>query len=250
MLREILGKRRRERSALLSAAVASARWEWPVLPGVGLDRWGSTCACGRDDCALPGAHPEPPASALPLDPVAGASPGRSPAGRTPEAEVRPPLLAASADERMVRWWWSRFPAAPLILATGRRVAALSVPEEAGVRALGQLRTLGVRTGPVVAAPGRYAFLVAPYTLDELGDLLDRYGLDRYGTVPFTLRCHGDDGYLALPPSRVPGGPLRWAVEPSGSAVPGAPAPWLPHVADLVRTLVDTCHSVTQVRRSA
>ncbi|NUU23011.1 MAG: hypothetical protein HOV68_16100, partial [Streptomycetaceae bacterium] len=61
---------------------------------------------------------------------------------------------------------------------------------------------------------------------------------------------GDDGYLALPPSRMPGGPLRWAVPPAGSAVPGAPAPWLPHVSDLVRVLVDTCHSVTQVRRSA
>lgn len=250
MLREILGKRRRERSALLSAAVACARWGWPVLPGVGLDRWGCTCSCGRDDCALPGVHPEPPASALLLDPLTGASPGRSPAGRLPSQEGRPPLLAASADERMVRWWWGRFPTAPLILATGRRVAALSVPEEAGVRALGQLRTLGVRTGPVVAAPGRHAFLVAPYTLDELGDLLDRYGLDRYGTVPFTLRCHGDDGYLALPPSRAPGGTLRWAVEPTESAVPGTVAPWLPHVADLVRTLVDTCHSVTQVRRSA
>lgn len=237
MLRELLGKRRRERSALLSAALACAQWNWPVVPGAGLDRWACTCSCGRDDCPLPGAHPDPPAA-----------PDGS--GRSPGTSGRPPILAATTDERMVRWWWSRFPDAPVVMATGRRVAALSVPEEAGVRAMGQLRMLGVRTGPVVAAPGRYAFLVAPYALDELADLLDRYGLDRYGAVPFTLRCHGDDGYLALPPSRVPGGPLRWIVPPAGSTLPGAPAPWLPHVSDLVRTLVDTCHSVTQVRRSA
>ncbi|MCF2526469.1 bifunctional DNA primase/polymerase [Yinghuangia soli] len=235
-MREILGKRRRERSALLSAAVACAQWNWPVVPGAGLDRWACTCNCGRDDCPVPGAHPDPPAAP-------------DGTGRPPGA-TRPPLLAASTDERMVRWWWSRFPDAPVVLATGRRVAALSVPEEAGVRALGQLRTLGVRIGPVVAAPGRHAFLVAPYSFDELADLLDRHGLDRYGSVPITLRCHGEDGYLALPPSRVPGGPLRWAVAPAGTAVPGAPSPWLPHVSDLVRTLVDTCHSVTQVRRSA
>ncbi|WP_436772238.1 bifunctional DNA primase/polymerase [Yinghuangia sp. YIM S09857] len=236
-MRELLGKRRRERSALLSAALACAQWKWAVVPGAGLDRWASTCSCGRDDCPLPGAHPAPPAA-----------PDGS--GRSQGTTGRPPILAASTDERMVRWWWSRFPDAPVVLATGRRVAALSVPEEAGVRAMGQLRMLGVRTGPIVAAPGRYAFLVAPYSLDELADLLDRYGLDRYGAVPFTLRCHGDDGYLALPPSRVPGGPLRWIVPPTAQAVPGAPAPWLPHVSDLVRTLVDTCHSVTQLRGSA
>ncbi|MDI2131895.1 bifunctional DNA primase/polymerase [Yinghuangia seranimata] len=238
-MREILGRRRRERSALLSAAVACAQWRWAVVPGTGFDRWACTCDCGRDDCPVPGAHPAPP---VPLD---GTARGPGAAG----AATPPPLLAASTDERMVRWWWSRFPDAPIILATGRRVAALSVPEEAGVRALTQLRLMGVRTGPVVAAPGRYGFLVAPYALDELADLLDRYGLDRYGAVPFTLRCHGDDGYLALPPSRAPGGALRWAVAPEASVV-GAPAPWLPQVADLVRTLVDTCHSVTQVRRSA
>ncbi|WP_345674032.1 bifunctional DNA primase/polymerase [Yinghuangia aomiensis] len=240
MLREILGKRRRERSALLSAATACARWGWPVVPGIGIAAWAGTCGCGQDDCPLPGAHPDTPPPPDPDTPVLPHTAG----------SARPPLMAASADERMVRWWWSRFPDAPVVVATGVRVAALSVPAEAGVRALRQLDTLGVRTGPVTVAPGRYGFLVRPYALDELADLLDRYGLNRYGSVPFTLRCHGPGGFLALPPSRVPGGPLRWAVAPRPGDLSGASAPWLPHVSDLVRTLVDTCHSVTHVRRSA
>lgn len=211
MLREILGRRRRERTALMSAVLTCARWRWPVVPGVGYDRWSGVCRCGATDCRVPGAHPG-----------------------------EPPLLAATCDERMARWWWEQTPDASVILATGGRVAALSVPSEAGARSLDQLARLGVRTGPVVAAPGRYAFLVEPYELGELGELLDRYGLDRYGTVPSTLRFHGGGGYLALPPSRVQGGVLRWARPPAPSGDPTAGGPWLPAVADLVRTLVDTC----------
>jgi hypothetical protein len=217
--------RRQERLSLLSTAVACARAGWPLVPGAGLHRWSRLCRCGREDCTVPGVHP-----------------------------FEPPLLAASADERMVRWWWARSPDAPVVLATGTKVAALSVPAEAGRGALDELDLLGVRTGPVMAAPGRYTFLTQAYSFDVLGDLLDRYGLDRYGMVPNELRFHGPDGYLAIPPSRTPRSTLTWLRAPEapdrpiiGTAadpVPFAGTPYLPPVADLVSTLVDTCHHVT------
>ncbi|NEC18773.1 bifunctional DNA primase/polymerase, partial [Streptomyces parvus] len=103
-MREILGRRRRlrlrrkEGAARIDAALNCATvWQWPVLPGVGTaqsaapygEGAGLGCACPEPDCAVPGAHP-----------------------------FDPGLLAATTDERMVRWWWTNRPAAPVLLATG------------------------------------------------------------------------------------------------------------------------------------
>lgn len=76
---------------LLDAALTCATaWQWPVLPGVGRSGADSArCACPDPDCVVPGAHP-----------------------------FDPGLLAASADARMVAWWWARRPSAPVLLATG------------------------------------------------------------------------------------------------------------------------------------
>jgi hypothetical protein len=214
MLREILGRRRKDRRALLEAAATCASWGWRVVPGIGPAPRSDTCRCGEQACSVPGAHP-----------------------------VDPPLLAATTDGRMVRWWWSRTPDAPLVLATGKQVAALSVPPRAGRCALERFAKLGVRVGPVISTPARFAFLVEPYELPELAELLDEHGLHRHGVVPPTLRFHGDGGFLPLPPSRTTG-TATWVVPPAGAdggPVPGD-GPWLPHVANLVRVLVDTCWS--------
>lgn len=100
-MREILGRRRRllsrrdnGKSDLISAALTFATaWQWPVLPGIGLEaggrRDGVRCACPDPECTVPGAHP-----------------------------FDPGLLAATTDERMVRWWWTNRPDAPIVLATG------------------------------------------------------------------------------------------------------------------------------------
>ncbi|HBF86009.1 MAG TPA: DNA primase, partial [Streptomyces sp.] len=101
-MREILGRRRRRRlrrtarSARLDAALTCATvWRWPLLPGVGLATTGTRgergrgCACPDPECVVPGAHP-----------------------------FDPGLLAATTDARMVRWWWTNRPTAPLVLATG------------------------------------------------------------------------------------------------------------------------------------
>ncbi|WP_069813711.1 bifunctional DNA primase/polymerase [Streptomyces sp. TP-A0874] len=213
-MREILGRRRRlllklrrrrgGSSPVPGAALTCAtEWGWPVLPGIGLvpdgDR-ADRCGCLRPDCAVPGAHPHDPE-----------------------------LLAATTDARMVRWWWSNRPTAPMILATGGRApCAVSLPAVAAARALAELDLRGVRIGPVVAAPTRWALLVAPYSLEQLGELLHSQDW-----VPAVLRFHGEGGYLALPPSRTGAGQVRWERAP----LPGSAAPWLPDVEAVVDAVV-------------
>lgn len=216
-MREILGRRRKlslqrkERTALLNAALTYAeQWRWRVVPGVGYDRRGSwraagaqPCACARPNCPVPGAHP--------LDPG---------------------LLAATRDPRMVRFWWTHRPDAPVVLATGDRVSAASLPAVAGVRALETMERLGVRLGPVVATPTRLQILVAPYSLADLGEILDGHDW-----VPTSLRYHGDGGYVGLPPSGSSAGQLRWLRPPRIDDRTAAGAPWLPQIGTLVDALV-------------
>ncbi|MEU8567863.1 bifunctional DNA primase/polymerase [Streptomyces pathocidini] len=215
-MREILGRRRRllprrkrdGKSTLLEAALTCAtEWQWPVLPGVGLQSgggvWGTGprgCGCPHPDCVVPGAHP-----------------------------FDPGLLAATTDARMVRWWWRNRPTAPIILATGGSApCALSLPAAAAAEALVALDRMGIRLGPVVATPTRWSILVAPYSLEVLGELLHRQDW-----VPSSLRFHGEGGYVALPPSETGTGPVRWERAP----LPGSAAPWLPDVEAVVDALV-------------
>ncbi|MEU6392514.1 bifunctional DNA primase/polymerase [Streptomyces sp. NPDC046939] len=219
-MREIPGRRRRilsrrdsGKSDLTSAALTYATaWRWPVLPGIALAaagrRDGVRCACPDPDCTVPGAHP-----------------------------FDPGLLAATTDERMVRWWWANRPDAPVILATGassgasegRAPCAVSLPAVAGARALAALDRADVRLGPVIATPERIAILVAPYSLAQLGELL--YAQD---FVPGSLRFHGEGGYLALPPSGTGAGQVRWERAP----LPGSAAPWTPDVEAVVDAVVE------------
>ncbi|THA70881.1 bifunctional DNA primase/polymerase [Streptomyces sp. A0642] len=225
-MREILGRRRRLRfgrrggTARLDAALTCATaWQWPVLPGVGLQAAGGrgergrACACPDPECAVPGAHPSDPG-----------------------------LLAATTDARMVRWWWTNRPAAPVLLATGGLApCALSLPAVAGARALAELDRTGLRLGPVVATPTRWSLLVAPYTLERLGELLHAQDW-----VPSSLRFHGEGGYLVLPPSEIGTGQVRWERAPDKVSRPGpgggAPvravaSPWLPDVGVVLDALV-------------
>lgn len=194
---------------------AGARPEGPGLGG-----GPARCACPDPECVVPGAHP--------LDPG---------------------LLAATTDERMVRWWWTNRPGAPILLATGGRApCAVSLPAAAGARALAALDLAGVRLGPVVATSARYFVLVAPYSMERLGELL--YAKDR---VPGSLRFHGEGGYIPLPPSETGQGQARWERAPlpgpalrrpgkGGSAAtapaPGSAAPWVPDVETVVDAVVD------------
>ncbi|MFF3174255.1 bifunctional DNA primase/polymerase [Streptomyces sp. NPDC057900] len=226
-MREILGRRRRlrfrDRPAQLDAALTCAtEWQWPVLPGAGLraadSRGERGCACPDPECAVPGAHP--------LDPG---------------------LLAATTEPRMVRWWWTNRPTAPVVLATGGRApCALSLPAAVGAGALAELDRMGVRLGPVVATPTRWSLLVAPYTLERLGELLHAQDW-----VPSSLRFHGEGGYLVLPPSGTGAGQVRWVRAPArvaglrlkgGAPVAAAASPWLPDVGAVLDALVEASNS--------
>jgi hypothetical protein len=132
---------------------------------------------------------------------------------------------------MVRWWWRQSPDAPLLVATGQTVSAVSLPAASGARALEYFDTLRIRTGPVVATPTRYVLLVAPYSMQELAELLIAQEW-----VPTSLRYHGSGGYLVLPPSRIGAGPVRWVRGAEEVAAPGV-GPWLPTVGELMGALV-------------
>ncbi len=188
---------------MLGAALTIATaWQWPVLPGVAPHPQGrARCGCPAPECTVPGAHP-----------------------------FDPGLLAATTDERMVRWWWTNRPAAPIILATGGAApCAVSLPALAASRALEALDDMGMRLGPVIASPTRWSLLVKPYSLEQLGELL--YTKD---FVPGSLRFHGEGGYLALPPSETGQGQIRWERAP----LPGSAAPWVPDVEAVVDAVVE------------
>ncbi|MEU6862418.1 bifunctional DNA primase/polymerase [Streptomyces sp. NPDC046876] len=191
--------------ALLDTALTCASvWQWPVLPGVGQVGGGSDgarCACPDPDCPVPGAHP-----------------------------FDPGLLAATTDPRMVAWWWTRRPSAPVLLATGGSApCAVSLPAAAAARAVVRLDAQGMRLGPIAATPTRWSLLVAPYSLERLGELL--YTKDH---VPSALRFHGEGGYLLLPPSPASGGgQVRWEREPADTG-----SLWLPEVEAVVHALVE------------
>ncbi|MFF5719499.1 bifunctional DNA primase/polymerase [Streptomyces buecherae] len=212
-MREIPGRRRKfsmrrgRRTALLGAALTCAtEWHWPILPGVGIPPGGrpGECGCPHPDCVVPGAHP-----------------------------FDPGLLAATTDARMVQWWWTNRPTAPIILATGDRApSAVSLPAVAGARAVAALDLAGIAIGPVIATPTRWSLLVAPYSLEELGELLHRQDW-----VPSSLRFHGEGGYVALPPSQTGAGQVRWERAPRPAAR-GVLRPWLPQVGAVADALVE------------
>ncbi|MFF1791753.1 bifunctional DNA primase/polymerase [Kitasatospora sp. NPDC058243] len=190
----------RQRPARLAAALTAAvDHRWPVVPGAVLR--GGQCSCGDQDCTVPGAHPHDPS-----------------------------LLAATTDARMVRWWWERqSPDAPVLAATGSVVSAVSLPAAAGARALVYLGALRLPLGPVLAMPGRYALLVAPYSLDAIGEMLAQLPW-----VPGSLRYHGADGFLPLPPGGA-AGRVRWVLAPHPDADGGVR---LPQVGPLLGELVE------------
>ncbi|MFI6207204.1 bifunctional DNA primase/polymerase [Streptomyces sp. NPDC051041] len=209
-MREILGRRRRLLSQrkdgkpepVGAALTFATQWQWPVLPGVTANPQGrSRCGCPDPECTVPGAHP-----------------------------FDPGLLAATTDARMVRWWWTNRPTAPIILATGGRApCAVSLPALPAAHALEALDRAGLRLGPVVASPTRWSILVRPYSMEQLGELL--YAKD---FVPGSLRFHGQGGYLALPPSETGHGAVRWERAP----LPGSAAPWVPDVEAVVDAAVE------------
>jgi Bifunctional DNA primase/polymerase, N-terminal len=161
------------------AALRYAEHGWDVTPGACYT--GSRFACGRPGCHAVGCHPA----------------------------LERWAEAASHDLATVAGWWRRAPHA-VLLATGRAFDVIEVPAYLagpclGSHWLGAAGTSGrpVR-GPVAMTPtGRWMFFVrrGEPLRPELDGRLD------------VIR-HGPDSWVPAPPTRLPEGPVRWAVPPA------------------------------------
>jgi hypothetical protein len=169
-----------KRPRLRRTALRYADHDWPVVPGACLT--GTRFICGRAGCPTTSCHP---------------------ALEFWERE-------ATVDLARVAAWWRSRPFS-VLLATGHTFDVLEVPAHLGLRVLGAARLLagvvgpgrGQVRGPVAVTPtGRWMLLVAP------GDPL-RPELDECLDV---VR-HGLGSWIPAPPTRMPEGPVRWAVAP-------------------------------------
>jgi hypothetical protein len=175
ILRDRVDRLRLRRHALRYAAHG-----WQVTPGACLT--GHRFACGRPGCSIMTCHP----ALESWEDTATTDPGR------------------------VYEWWRHRPYS-VLLTTGGQFDALEVPSALGLRVLGTSRlhsgVLGeeraAARGPVaVTAAGRWMFLVRPGTplRTELDHRLD-------------VVLHGRGSWIPAAPSRMPEGPVRWAVAP-------------------------------------
>jgi hypothetical protein len=169
-----------DQGRLRRAALRYAAQGWAVIPGARLK--GHRFTCDRPGCSIMGCHPVIES----WEDDASTDPGR-----------------------VTRWWRRR--RHPVLLATGGRFDVIEVPAVLGLRVLGTSRlhagVLGPERadgrGPVAVTPdGRWMFLVRP------GRPL-RSELDHR---PDVVR-HGRGSWIPAAPSRMPDGPVRWAVSP-------------------------------------
>jgi hypothetical protein len=166
-----------DRVRLRRSALRYVEHGWSVTPGACLA--GHRFVCGRPGCPIVACHPA-------LDAWEE---------------------SAGTDVARVAAWWRRRPHT-VLLATGGAFDALEVPAALGLRALTAARLhagahdTGPR-GPVAVTPtGRWMFLVRPgealcSTLDNCLDVVR----------------HGQGSWIPAPPSRMPEGPVHWAVAP-------------------------------------
>ena len=199
-----------DRARLRRHALRYAAHGWAVTPGACLT--GRRFACGRPGCPIMTCHPA----------------------------LESWEDTASTDPGLVHGWWRHRPYA-VLLATGWKFDALEVPAALGLRVLGATRLhsglLGDERadarGPVaVTAAGRWMFLVRPGTplRSELDHRLD-------------VVCHGRGSWIPAAPSRMPEGPVRWAVPPDRTQ-------WRLPDAEVVQTLlIDALGTVGDRRRT-
>ncbi|BCL13152.1 MULTISPECIES: bifunctional DNA primase/polymerase [Micromonospora] len=163
-----------ERVRLRRIAVRYAMHGWEVTPGACLAR--SRFVCGRAGCPTVGCHPA----------------------------LENWELAASTDPARVATWWHNRPHG-VLLPTGRAFDVLEVPSYLGQHVLDAIsdHPADRSRGPVAVTPtGRWMFLVLP------GDPL-RPELDHC----FHVVRHGVGSWIPAPPTRLPEGPVRWALAP-------------------------------------
>lgn len=216
-------RRRRVNERMALAALAYAALGWPVCVGARpRDRQpqqgssGRACSCDRIGCPAPGAHPLSPAW----------------------------KLQATADQAVVRHWWSVLPQANILLATGRCFDVLDAPAPAGLVALARLEQAGIRPGPVaLSGQDRALFFVASRAALVEEDEWWSCNLDcEPELIPAVtgLRWHCRDSYVLAPPSLLSSGLMaRWVIEPGARQA----ADPLPDALRLLEYLADACEEV-------
>ncbi|MFV2083074.1 bifunctional DNA primase/polymerase [Micromonospora sp. LOL_021] len=168
------------RLRLRRGALRYARHGWPVTPGAYLHQ--GRFRCDRPGCPTTGCHPA----------------------------LQHWERDASDQRDQVGSWWRQQPHT-VLLATGQAFDVLDVPARLGLRTLCTLRLRGGAAapgrgqlrGPVAVTPtGRWMFLVRPGDAlrPELAESLD------------VIR-HGPGSWIPAPPTVLPQGPVRWAVDP-------------------------------------
>lgn len=170
-----IGAHRLRRSALRRAALRYAARGWEVVPGA--CDLGRRFDCGRAACNTVACHP----AVDEWESVASSSPTR------------------------IAQWWSNLPHT-VLLATGRSLDVIEVPEALGRLAMHGQPGVELRGPVAVGADRRWMFLVRP------GHGLRPELLGRGGIV-----LHGYGSWVPAPPSAWGGGRVAWKLPPTGSS---------------------------------
>ena len=174
----------------LQAALGYARRGWRVFPLHGIAE--GACTCGRSDCSSRGKHPR----------------------------IRRGLRAATADPKLVRAWWTRWPEANVAIATGTAsgivVIDLDIPEADG--SVTRLEDLGRHLSPTLSAltgAGRHLYYLCRDR--RLSNTTRRLPGSDEVLPGIDLRATG--GYVVAPPSlHVSGHIYRW-IDPGADLAP-------------------------------
>ena len=121
---------------------------------------------------------------------------------------------ATADERTIRDWWSRWPRAGIATPTGPNWFALD--DDTNGEALARLEADNGQLPPTVEVvtprPGLHKYLLGSVTNSD-------------SALPDGINVRGTGGYVVLPPSPHRNGVYEWRTAPDETPIAPAPA-WL------------------------
>jgi hypothetical protein len=181
------------RARIAAAARAYGRHGWAVSPGAWWDESTDRYRCGRADCPIRSAHPVE-------EPIRTVAQEGRPAGRCRVSADH----HASANPRQIDRMWAQEPY-PLLLPTGEAVTVIDAPHPIARAAAGRLLRAGLSAPIAVPVRGRLQ-LFAGRAPDSV---LPQAEVSTAGVL-----LHGRGSWVALPPSGLRTGPVRWVRTPT------------------------------------